>query len=88
MPELCVCFFLLCFCATICTYHIAVGHFAQARDAAQQEEEEKSAHPNLRKLTIKRSKRWCCSYIKKEIMSLTLDVNMILNLWVRIMCIV
>jgi hypothetical protein len=34
-----------------------IGSFAQARDAAQQEEEEEHADPNLRKVTIKRRKK-------------------------------
>jgi hypothetical protein len=39
------------------SYDSAVGSFAQARDAAQQEEEEKRADLNLRKVTIKRRKK-------------------------------
>ncbi len=35
----------------------AVGPSAQARDAAQQEEEEEHADPNLRKVTIERRKK-------------------------------
>ncbi len=34
-----------------------VGPFVQARDAAQQEEEEERADSNLRKVTIKRRKK-------------------------------
>jgi hypothetical protein len=35
----------------------AIGPFAQARDAAQQEEGEEHVDPNLRKVTIKRGKK-------------------------------
>jgi hypothetical protein len=39
---------------------VLVGTFAQARDAAQQEEEEKRADSNLRKVTIKNREKKCC----------------------------
>jgi hypothetical protein len=38
-------------------YNRPVGLFAQARDAAKQEEEEEHADPNLRKVTIERRKK-------------------------------
>jgi hypothetical protein len=38
-------------------YDSAVGPFAQAKDAAQREEEEECADPNLRKVTIERRKK-------------------------------
>jgi hypothetical protein len=44
----------------------AVDSFAQARDAAQQQEEEERADPNLRKLTIKRRKKGLCSSNKTD----------------------
>jgi hypothetical protein len=37
----------------------AVGPFAQARDAARQEENEAHADPNLRKVTVREGKRGC-----------------------------
>ncbi len=47
-------------------YNSAVGPFAQARDAAQQEEEEEHADPNLRKVTIKRRKKGLHSSTKMD----------------------
>ncbi len=67
-------------------YNSAIGPSAQARDTGRLGEEER-ADSNLRKMTILRRERWCCSFTKKEIMSLTLDVKVILNLWARIMCV-
>jgi hypothetical protein len=51
-------------------HHHAVGPFAQARDAAQQKEEEEHADHNLRKVTIKRRKKRLHSSIKTDIMRL------------------
>jgi hypothetical protein len=45
----------------------AVGPSAQARDAASQEEEEKHADPNLRKVTMKRRKRGLHSSTKMDV---------------------
>jgi hypothetical protein len=42
----------------------AVGPFAQARDAAQQEEEEEHADHKLRKVTIERRNKGLCSSTK------------------------
>ncbi len=39
------------------SYDSAIGPFAQARDAAGQEEEDEHADPNLRKVTIERRKK-------------------------------
>jgi hypothetical protein len=47
-------------------YNSAVGPFAQASDAAQQEEEEERADPNLRKVTIERGKKGLCSSTKMD----------------------
>jgi hypothetical protein len=60
----------------------AVGPFAQARDAAQGEEEEEHADPNLRKVTIKRRKRGLRSSTKMDYMRLRNDsylAQMMLN---------
>jgi hypothetical protein len=43
-------------------YNSAIGSFAEARDAAQQEEEEERADHNLRKVTIKRRKKGLCKH--------------------------
>ncbi len=51
----------------------AVGPFAQARDAAQQEEEEEHADHNLRKVTIERRKKGLHSSIKMDFMRLRTD---------------
>jgi hypothetical protein len=51
----------------------AVGPFAQARDAAQQEEEEEHADYNLRKVTIKRRKKGLRSSTKMDFMRLRPD---------------
>jgi hypothetical protein len=40
-------------------YDCAIGPFAQARDTAQQEEEEERADHNLRKVTFDEGKRGC-----------------------------
>ncbi len=44
----------------------AIGPFSQARDAAQREEEEERADPNLRKVTIERRKKGLCSSNKMD----------------------
>jgi hypothetical protein len=49
-------------------YDCAVGPFAQARDAAQQVEEEESADHNLRKVTFKRRKKGLRSSTKMDFM--------------------
>ena len=48
-------------------YDSAIGPFAQARDAAQREEEEEHADHNLRKVTIKRRKKGLHSSTKMDI---------------------
>jgi hypothetical protein len=48
----------------------AIGPFAQAMDAAQQEEEEERADPNLTKMTIKRRKTGLCSSTEMDFMRL------------------
>jgi hypothetical protein len=50
-----------------------VGPFAQARDAAQQEEEEEHADPNLRKVTIEWRKKGLRSSIKMHFIRLKND---------------
>jgi hypothetical protein len=55
-------------------YNSALGHFAQARDAAQREEEEEHADPNLRKVTIKRSKKGLISSTNMDFMRLRNDL--------------
>jgi hypothetical protein len=47
----------------------AVGFFAQARDTAQQEEEEEHTDHNLRKVTFERRKKGLCSSTKMGFMS-------------------
>jgi hypothetical protein len=47
-----------------------IGPFSQAGDAAQQEEKEESADPNLRKVTIKRRKKRLHSITKMDFMRL------------------
>jgi hypothetical protein len=54
-------------------YNSVVGSSAQARDAAQQEEEEEHADPNLRKVTIKRRKKGLRSITKMDFMRLRND---------------
>jgi hypothetical protein len=54
-------------------YNSAVGSFAQARDAAQQEEEKERADHNLRKVTIERRKKGLHSSFKMDFMKLTTD---------------
>ena len=54
-------------------YNSVVGSSAQARDAAQQEEEEERADPNLRKVTIKRRKKGLHSSTKMDFMRLRND---------------
>jgi hypothetical protein len=54
-------------------YDSAVGSSAQARDAAQQEEEEEHADSNLRKVTIERRKKWLHSSNKMDFMRLRND---------------
>jgi hypothetical protein len=51
-------------------YDSAVGSFAQARDAAQQEEEEEHTDFNLKKVTIKSSKRGVASSTNMDFMRL------------------
>jgi hypothetical protein len=51
----------------------AVGLFAQARDTAQQEEEEEHADCNLRKVTIKRTKKGLQSSTNMDFMKLRTD---------------
>ncbi len=48
-------------------YNSVVGSSAQARDAAQQEEEEEHADPNLRKVTIERRKKGLHSSTKMDV---------------------
>ncbi len=50
------------------SYDCAVGPFAQARDTAQQEEEEERADPNLRKVTFERRKKGLRSSSKMDFM--------------------
>ncbi len=50
-----------------------VGSSAPARDAAQREEEEEHADPNMRKVTIKRRKKGLCSSTKMDVMRLRTD---------------
>jgi hypothetical protein len=45
-------------------YDSAVCSFAQARDTAQQEDEDEHADCNLRKVTIKRRKKGLCNSTK------------------------
>ncbi len=71
-------------CRYLCS---AAGPFPQARDAAQWEEEEERANPNLKKVTIKRRKKRFRSSTKMNFMSLRFDVKVIFNLQARIMCI-
>jgi hypothetical protein len=47
-------------------YNSAVGLFAQARDAARQEQEEEQADHNLRKVNIKRRKKGLGSSTKMD----------------------
>jgi hypothetical protein len=49
-------------------YDCAVGPFAQARDTAQQEEEEEHADHNLRKVTFERRKKGLRSSTKIDSM--------------------
>ncbi len=49
-------------------YNCAVGPFAQARDTAQQEEEEERADHNLRKVTFERRKKGLRSSTKMDFM--------------------
>ncbi len=51
----------------------AVDPSAQARDAAQQEEEEEHADPNLRKVTIERKKKGLHGSTKIDFMRLRND---------------
>ncbi len=55
------------------SYDSAVGPFTQARDAAQQEEEEERADPNLRKVTTERRKKGLRSSTKMDFMRLSND---------------
>jgi hypothetical protein len=54
-------------------YDSAVGTFAQARDAVQQEEQEEHPDHNPRKVTIKRQKKGLCSSTKLDFMGLRTD---------------
>jgi hypothetical protein len=54
-------------------YDSAIGPFLQARDAAQQEEEEECADPNLKKVTIERRKKGLPSSTKMDVMRLRND---------------
>jgi hypothetical protein len=54
-------------------YNSAVGPLAQARDAAQGEEEDKHADHNLRRVTIKRMKKGLSSNTKMDFMRLRTD---------------
>jgi hypothetical protein len=63
----------------------AIGPSAQARETAQQEEEEELPDSEER---LSREEKYGGSCIKKKIMSLTIGVKVILNLQARIMCIV
>ncbi len=49
-------------------YNCAVGPFSQARDAAQQVEEEERADHNLRKVTFERRKKGLHSSTKMDFM--------------------
>jgi hypothetical protein len=55
-------------CQANATVTTAVGPFAQARDTAQQEEEEEHADHNLRKVTFKKRKKGLCSSTKMDFM--------------------
>jgi hypothetical protein len=50
------------------SYNCAIGPFAQARDTAQQEEEEERADHNLRKVTFDRRKKGLHSSPKMDFM--------------------
>ncbi len=50
------------------SYKSAVGPYAQARDAAWQEEEEEHADPNLRQVTMERRKKGLHSSTKIDFM--------------------
>ncbi len=52
---------------------LAVGPFAKARDAAQQEEEEEHADHNLGKVTIEQRKKGLRSSTKMDVMRLGTD---------------
>jgi hypothetical protein len=54
-------------------YNSAVGPLAQARDAAQQEEEDEHDDHNLRRVTIKRRKQGLHSSTKMDFMRLRTD---------------
>ncbi len=54
-------------------YDSAVGPLAQARDAAQREEEDECADHNLRKVTIKRKKKGLRSSTKMDFLRLRTD---------------
>jgi hypothetical protein len=55
------------------SYDSVVGSSARARDAAQQEEEEEHADPNLKKVTIKRWKKGLHCSTKMNFMRLEND---------------
>jgi hypothetical protein len=54
-------------------YNSAIGPFSQARDAAQQEEEDERANSNMRKVAIKRRKKGLRSSTKMDFMRLRND---------------
>ncbi len=56
-----------------CLGATAVGPFAQARDAAQGEEEEERADSNLRKVTIESRKKGVASSTKMDFIRLRND---------------
>jgi hypothetical protein len=55
------------------SFNSAVGPLAQARDAAQQEEEDERAYRNLRKVTIERRKKGLRSSTTMDFMRLRTD---------------
>ncbi len=55
------------------SYYVAIDPFAQARNAAQQEEEEEHADPNLRQVTIKRRTNGLRSSTEMDFMRLRND---------------
>jgi hypothetical protein len=54
-------------------YYSAVGTFTQARDAAQQEEEDEHADSNLRKVTIESMKKDVARSTKMDFISIRND---------------
>jgi hypothetical protein len=69
------------------SYDSAIGPLAQARDTAQQEEEEEHADHNLRRVTIERRKKGLRSSTKMDFMSFRLDLKVIFSPQARNMCI-